>query len=217
MEEGRYWFICEVCARQLTVVRQPACSTCGFPFFGMLAGERICPHCEELDPLFGEARTAVLYKGPAKKIVQEVKYGGQVHLLRDVGRIIRESEDIVEFARGGILVPVPLHARKERERGFNQSLLVAEEIVALARGSTRIWDGLVRVRDTVSQTQFDRKQRQRNLKNAFALREDSTFNPRLRFILVDDVFTTGSTLNACAAALRRGGIHRIDVITFGHG
>lgn len=146
-----------------------------------------------------------------------MKYKGQVHLLEDLSRIIFRAEGVVDFARGGVLVPVPLHPRKERERGFNQSLLMAERIAVLTKGEARVWDGLERVRDTESQTQFDRKRRQRNLKNAFALRKNCTFNPELRYILVDDVFTTGSTLNACAAALSRGGILQIDVITFGHG
>jgi ComF family protein len=216
MESG-YRFICAACSRLLTVVRPPACTTCGFPFFGVLAGDRVCPHCQDLEPLFTEARTAVLMKGPARKLVHELKYHGQVHLLADMQTIFTQSEGLLDFARGKILVPVPLHSRKRRERGFNQSLLLAGKLAAAAGGETRIWEGIRRVRDTESQTHFDRKTRQRNLKNAFALREKCPFNPRSRFILVDDVFTTGSTLNACAAALRRGGLRHIDVITFGHG
>jgi competence protein ComFC len=216
-EESPFRFICEACARLLTIVRPPACRTCGFPFFGALAGERVCPHCQELEPLFGEARTAVLMKGPARTLVHELKYHGQVHLLRDMGTIFTSSEGLIGFVRGGVLVPVPLHARKRRERGFNQSLLLAEKLQSLSGGESEVWDGLMRSRDTESQTHFDRKRRQRNLKNAFALRKKCPLNPALRFILVDDVFTTGSTLNACAAALRRGGARHIDVITFGHG
>jgi competence protein ComFC len=214
--ESRYRFICAACSRRLTLVRPPACRTCGFPFFGEMAGERSCPHCEELVPLFSEARTTVLMKGPARNLVHQLKYNGATHLLDDMEAMMRAVPDLLNFARGAMLVPVPLHPRKERERGFNQSLLLAERI---ARGAAeaRVWMGLRRIRDTESQTRFDRNERRTNLKNAFALREKCIFNPRLRFVLVDDVFTTGSTLNACAAALRRGGICHIDVITFGHG
>lgn len=216
-DESRYRFICAACSRLLTIVRPPACRRCGFPFFGKVAGDRTCPHCEELEPLFAEARTAVVMKGPARALVHQFKYHGDVHLASDMARILAQAEGLIDFARGAILVPVPLHPRKRRERGFNQSVLLAERLAALAGGEAAVWEGLARVRDTESQTHFDRKRRQRNLKNAFALRTKCDLNPRLRYVLVDDVFTTGSTLNACAAALRDGHIRHIDVITFGHG
>jgi predicted amidophosphoribosyltransferase len=76
---------------------------------------------------------------------------------------------------------------------------------------------LCRVIDTASQTHFDRAARQENLKNAFALAHGAIINPAQRYVLVDDVFTTGSTLNACATVLRRGGALSLDVVTFGHG
>lgn len=214
--ESRYRFICAPCSRRLTIARLPACKTCGFPFFGPVECERTCPHCVELSPLFNEARTGVLMKGPARQLVHELKYRGRVHLLEDIGRIFMQAEGLLEFSRNAVLVPVPLHPRKRRERGFNQSLLIAERLVALGSGLTVV-EAIERVKDTESQTRFDRKRRQRNLKNAFAIREKCGLNPQLRVLLVDDVFTTGSTLNACAAVLRRAGISRIDVITFGHG
>lgn len=155
-------------------------------------------------------------KGPARALVHDLKYRGQVHLLEDMGRIFRACDGLLSFAEGAVLVPVPLHPRKRRERGFNQSHVLAERLAILTSGA-EVCEALVRVKDTESQTQFDRKRRQRNLKNAFAMREKCRLNPRLRYILVDDVFTTGSTLNACAASLRRAGIRQIDVITFGHG
>lgn len=215
-EISRYRFICSSCSRLLTIAHLPACRTCGFPFFGDVESERSCPHCVELSPLFREARTAVLMKGPARRLVHELKYRGQVHVLEDIGRILGRAEGLLEFAEGAVLVPVPLHPRKRRERGFNQSLLIAERLAAMAAGA-KIVEGIERVKDTQSQTQFDRERRQRNLKNAFAMRRKSRLHSDSRIILVDDVFTTGSTLNACAAALRRAGISHIDVITFGHG
>jgi ComF family protein len=211
-----YRFICSVCARLLTLARPPACRSCGFPFFGEVESERSCPHCVELEPFFREARTAVLMKGPARSLVHELKYRGQVHLVEDVGRIFQRCEGLLAFAEGALLVPVPLHSRKRRERGFNQSLLLAQKLAALTCGAA-VFEAIERVKDTESQTQFDRKRRQRNLKNAFAMRQNCALNPRLRIILVDDVFTTGSTLNACAAILRQEGFSQIDVITFGHG
>jgi ComF family protein len=124
-----------------------------------------------------------------------------------------------DYLRGAVLVPVPLHPRKLRERGYNQSRLLAECCVAAAGkvGGVRIEELLRRRVDTESQTHFDRATRQRNLKNAFALASRVAINPAQRYLLVDDVFTTGSTLNACAAVLRRAGCVSVDVVTFGHG
>jgi len=112
---------------------------------------------------------------------------------------------------------VPLHPRKLRERRYNQSLLLAECGERVAAGRAVVGELLRRVVDTESQTHYDRAARQKNLKNAFALASGASINPAQRYLLVDDVFTTGSTLNACAAVLRRAGALNLDVVTLGHG
>jgi len=110
-----------------------------------------------------------------------------------------------------------LHPRKLRERRYNQSLLLAECCAQVAGPTTVVQELLCRVVDTESQTHYDRVARQKNLKNAFALAPAAAINSAQRYLLVDDVFTTGSTLNACATVLRRAGASQLDVITFGHG
>ena len=115
------------------------------------------------------------------------------------------------------LVPVPLHPRKERERGYIQAHLLAEALATAAGGSTSVAALLQRKSDTRSQTAFDRESRLANLKNAFALAPGASLTLGQHYILVDDVFTTGSTLNRCAHALRRAGALNLDVVTFGHG
>ena len=130
---------------------------------------------------------------------------------------MRLAPGYADWVRGAVLVPVPLHPRKKREREYNQSRLLAECAVQAAGGQAEVQELLVRVTDTPTQTHFDRETRRDNLKNAFALARGATLNPGHRYVLVDDVFTTGSTLNSCAAVLRRGGALRLDVVTFGHG
>jgi ComF family protein len=209
--------VCARCARQIDLVTPPHCTTCGHPFYGEVAGERICPHCEGLAPAFREGRTAVLLKGPARALVHELKYHKGLFVLRDMEEIFRRSPHVLALARGATLVPVPLHPRKERERGFNQSALLAEALARAAGGGARVAVLLRRTADTGSQTHHDRRARQANLKNAFALARGATLNPDTHLVLVDDVFTTGSTLNSCALVLRRAGGLKLDVITFGHG
>ena len=177
----------------------------------------MCPHCDALHPLYGEGRTLTLFKGPARALIHALKYHKGHHVLADIEQLVRSSEHIMGFIRDAVLVPVPLHPRKERERTYNQTTLLAGVLAKSAGGATRVEAVLRRAVDTPSQTTFDRKARRANLKNAFALARGATINPSSPYILVDDVFTTGSTLNSCAGVLRRAGVLNLNVVTFGHG
>jgi len=217
VEASDYRHVCAKCAGKFDFVEAPACTVCGHPFYGELAGERLCPHCEGLAPAFREGRTCVLFKGPARALVHELKYRRGLYVLTDIEAAMRRSLRALELVRGAVLVPVPLHARKARERGYNQTLLIAQCFVRAVDGAAQIEQLLTRCVDTKSQTAFDRRSRRANLKNAFALSRAAAINPALHYVLVDDVFTTGSTLNSCAGVLRRAGCLNLDVVTFGHG
>lgn len=212
-----YRHLCRRCAGLVDFVRAPHCETCGHPFFGPGEGGRQCLKCEGLEPAYREGRTAVLFKGPVRSLVIELKYHRGLHVLADMEAIFRRAEPVLEFVRGGVLVPVPLHARKARERGYNQAALLAAALARAAGGKTQVRSLLVRTTDTRTQTAFDRRTRMANLKNAFALAPGAAFDPALHYLLIDDVFTTGSTLNSCARALRRAGALNVDVVTLGHG
>lgn len=209
--------LCARCVAQLDFVRPPHCTTCGHPFYGVVDGPRRCEKCEGLDPAFSEGRTAVLFKGPARSLVLELKYHRGLHVQADFEEVFRRAPHLLELVRGAVLVPVPLHPRKARERGYNQAALLAESLARAAGGGTRVEALLRRVVDTATQTAFDRRTRMGNLKNAFALAPRAALIPDQHTILVDDVFTTGSTLNSCARTLRRAGALNVDVVTFGHG
>lgn len=212
-EESPLRHVCARCAPMIVRVKKPHCATCGHPFFGQLVGERICPHCEGLRPVYRDAKTVTLFKGPAREYVLELKYRHGFYVLEDIRTLVTANSDVVEFLKGAVLVPVPLHPRKERERGFNQSQLMAEVVP----DKISIANLLQRRVDTDSQTSFDRRARQKRMKNAFAARKEASITANQRYVLVDDVFTTGSTLNSCAHALTRAGALNIDVVTFAHG
>ncbi len=217
VEGGQLRHLCPACERQLFIVKPPHCNCCGHPFFGATEVNGICQHCEALAPEFGQGKTAILLKGAGRSLVHALKYHRALHVLEDITAIMAAVPGYVDYVRGAILVPVPLHPRKLRERTYNQSRLLAECAVQAAAGGARVEELLQRVLDTGSQTHFDREARQKNLKNAFALAPGAAINPAHRYLLVDDVFTTGSTLNSCSKVLRQAGALSLDVVTFGHG
>ena len=216
VEYSDYRFLCSACSRELFLSKPPSCSTCGYPFFGMLAGPRICPHCAELDPLFEQGKTLFLAKGPARSIIHALKYQSGFYVLEDVRLMIAKIPSYKGYFDGAILVPVPLHPTKERERGFNQSLVIAKSLndATMAKGLQEL---LVRKMYTQTQTRLSRAARHQNVKNAFALASDAVVISNQTYILIDDVFTTGSTLNSCAAVLLEAGATQIKVATLGHG
>ncbi|MES2692849.1 MAG: double zinc ribbon domain-containing protein, partial [Verrucomicrobiota bacterium] len=151
--------LCAKCVAQVEWVKAPHCSTCGHPFYGIVEGDRMCVKCEGLEPAFREGRTAVLFKGPARTLVLELKYHRGLHVLTDMAEVFRRAPHVLELARGAILVPVPMHPRKKRERGYNQAVLLAETLAEAAGGGARVEAVLARVVHTQTQTAFDRRTR----------------------------------------------------------
>jgi len=201
---------------RLRPVRSPHCPVCGHPFFGKLEEERHCQHCQDLNPAFERGKTAFLMRGIVRRYLINLKYQRQVFLVPDLIALLCRHPEYRDFLRGGTLVPVPLHPSKERHRGFNQSVLVAEGL-SRSLDHVAVERVLLRNRPTPTQTRLDRQARAKNVSGAFARDPDVPIDPFRRYILFDDVFTTGATLNACAKVLARAGATRLDVATIAHG
>jgi len=214
-DESPCQFLSRRAIERVYFIDEPHCPTCGAPFWGELIAARDCPHCLELNPVFERGRSLFLLRDTGREIVHALKYRHGRHLLPDIRVLVALRPKFTGFLRGSALVPVPLHPVRERERGYNQGLLVARQFAAAA--GVPVVDCLERVKFTETQTRLDRGQRQSNLRGAFALRPGAAVDPALRYVLVDDVFTTGSTLNAAAQALRQAGVKRLDAATLGHG
>ena len=215
-EQSKLLYLCPDCLREIELFKPPSCRTCGFPFYGIVVGSRSCPHCKELDPTYNMGRTICRLDGPMRGLVHALKYRAGSFVLRDIVDIALMAKGIEEFLNESILVPVPLHPIRQWKRTFNQCELIAEELAERV-SSCKVQSLLRRIRWTGSQTLLSRDERCRNMQDAFDLKRGISLNPDSRYVVVDDVFTTGSTLNACCSVLRRFGATNLDILALGHG
>lgn len=217
VDDPHWQYLCKNCARQLFLCHEPSCHYCGQPFYGSLSGSRTCPNCSELVPQFSEGKSLFLAKDVGRSLIHELKYAQGFYVLKDIKALIEKSAYWRNYFADTILVAVPLHRTKFRQRGYNQSEKIAKCIVECFPTRTQIQTPLRRVGYTKTQTKLNREQRRQNIKNAFALRPDAVLDQNFCYVLVDDVFTTGVTLNACATVLHAAGAQKIKTFTLGHG
>lgn len=213
---GAHFYLCLGCEESLPWIASPCCHVCGVPFSGTIEGGRVCSQCVDLEPAFSRGRALLQLKGRGRGLVHVLKYAKGEYLAPDLGRLLRCVEGFEVFIQGAVLVPVPLFSKKESKRGYNQSSVIARAWAREVK-SCEVQDLLLRKRATPSQTGLSRVERVENVKNAFAIRKKALLDPETRYILVDDVFTTGSTLNACAQVLRDAGALSVGVAVLSHG
>jgi ComF family protein len=207
--------LCHGCRKGLTRITFPFCQSCSRPFEGVFSAEFRCPSCADRDLGFECAVATFRAGGLLRELIHRFKYSGQYHLRTLLAELLMEGF-ADERLRNPIdlIVPVPLHPTRQRERGYNQSEALSQ-IVSKKRGIP-MSNALKRQIPTETQTQFDRKRRMQNLRNAFILRENSDVHGK-SLLLLDDILTTGSTLAECAQVLRNAGAGSIRAVTVARG
>ena len=203
-------------AARLLRIHDPRCLSCGHPFEGLLEGDRACPHCLDLHPAFGRAVCAFRARGPARWIIHRIKYGRCPFLADDLAAAAVEDEVFRRHLAGSVLVPVPLHASRRRDRGYNQAERIAGRLASLVAGC-RAEFLLRKQHETISQTRLGRQERRKNVAGAFVVADGHTVDPNTRYVVIDDVLTTGATLHACALTLRKAGAGLVDAAALAHG
>lgn len=208
--------LCPECREGLAVLKAPFCELCGEKFHGALAPSFRCKVCTERPPAFDFARAAYHSHELVRELVHGFKYERKMHFSPLLSELLADALKDRRFGRGNwILVPVPLHPRRKRQRHFNQ----AEELCMLLSKATGYpWiEGLRRVRYTIPQVQLEKTDRLRNLDGAFALCRSKKRREKLgkaQILLIDDVMTTGSTAHECAKILKHDAkASRVAVIT----
>jgi ComF family protein len=197
-------YLCETCNGNALRIESPFCRKCSEPFSGTISSHFTCANCADRTLHFETAVSAFRSRGVVRRVIHQFKYGGEVYLRHLVSRWLDAAfeDERMAVRQFDLLVPVPLHPARKRERGFNQAEALAK-LIARKRGIP-CQPLLKRVRYTTTQTAFDRTERMNNLRNAFRLRKNADVRG-LRVLLIDDVLTTGATLSECAHVLRKAG------------
>ena len=195
-------WLCDECGHQVARLTPPWCRRCGEP------AAANCCRCSDLAPALAVVRSAVPYDGWVRQAIINVKYAGEWARTEHLAALLPSL--IADVGPSDGLVPVPLHPRRERTRGYNQARLLAEHAATLC--SSRVCEVVVRTRLTARQVGLDAQTRRANVRDAFAV--PGYVNVRgCRLILIDDVITTGSTLGSCASALMTAGAAWVAAVT----
>ena len=204
--------ICTNCISDFNTMDPPFCTICGVPFPSKAIENHPCENCMRTKPHFEAALAPYAYEGPALEAILKLKYGKKTFVADAVGPLLAEFVKTRFMPPGPFLImPVPLHPRRLRERGFNQSLLLARQIAKKLKGDLDFLS-LRRVKYTIPQTTLSRKGRRKNVENAFLLKTPNRVAEK-NILLVDDVMTTGNTLNECARVLTGGGANAVFCTT----
>ena len=217
LDLGRKSALCGRCWDALERMPKQGCWRCGWPFPDEAATRGVerplCARCREARDIFEVARAPLCYRegGIARQAILLCKHGGRLGLLRHLAHLLaEEAPAYLAIREWDALIPVPLHWVRRWQRGFNQAELLARA-VGQRHGLAMLPRALIRVRPTPPQ-QGDAEARRRNVRDAFHARQPKEVTGK-RLLLVDDVFTTGATANACATALSHAGAAALGVLT----
>ena len=208
--------LCSACLKEIIPRSKDfgQCQTCGK--WGPFQPGQNCRECQGTRSTFTLARGVGPYQGLLKEAIYALKYTGRRTLAKPLGQLMAsEVLSINDYGQVDLVVPVPLHHHKLRQRGFNQAELLAKEIsksirVPLASGA------LMRIKETIAQSKLSKTERQLNLDGAFVLKGKRLVKGKV-ILLVDDILTTGRTASECARLLMDGGAKRVAIITLATG
>lgn len=201
--------ICTECWQGILPHNGPGCQKCGKPFVSGIS--TTCSDCIQSEPAFKIAKSFGPYKGTLRKAINLFKYHGITRLATPLSEIMHRTG----IPSVDAVIPVPLYKKRLKQREFNQSALLAKR-TAEHLGIQFSHDCLVKIRDTTPQVGMNSKDRLKNIKKAFIIKDSSVIRNR-NILLVDDVFTTGATVRECSGMLKKAGAQNVYVRTLAHG
>ncbi len=212
--------VCGQCLSDFEPVESPLCTACGIPFKSREGDDHLCGECLRRPRHFRRARAAAVYTPVMMALVRAFKYNGKIQLAQPLGVLLASTyRRFWPEADIELVLPVPLHHRRFRHRGFNQAYLLVKDwagpdspLAGLSPAVVIAKEVISRIRPTASQTGLGRQDRLRNIKKAFRVDKKSLIEERC-ILLVDDVYTTGATADECAKTLLKSGAARVDLLT----
>ena len=203
---------CACCRGKIRFINGSHCQICGLAFFDSPAPDHLCGNCLEKKPSFILARAVASYETLILDTIHQFKYGRDISTGAALASFMAEfCFPDFDFTNYSVIIPVPLHIRRLRERGFNQSLILAKAIGKKYSIPVN-FSLLKRNKSTLTQTGLDKIQREKNIRGAFTVTDNAKIEDKST-ILIDDVYTTGATINQCAKTLIKAGASKVAVLT----
>ncbi len=201
---------CAPCWSELVYVTEPFCKQCGRVFEFKIEDDFVCPKCIQDQPPYDIVRAVFIYNDISKKIILKLKNHDSTYLAKYMGRYMSSNfHELLEKA--DIIAPIPLHWRRLLKRKFNQSALMIQHLEGFRE--KKIYDLMQRHKNTPIQGTLDEASRIKNVKSAFKLSPQYNVKGKI-VLLIDDVFTTGATVGACAKVLKRKGAKEVWCLSF---
>ncbi len=206
--------LCDDCKKNVTSIRPPFCTKCGRPFPSDRGVSHICHDCIRGRNRFVMARAVFEYRGAIGKLIQGFKFGDRVSLASyfsdELHKLYNTHHSTLGMADIAAIIPVPLSDRRLKHRSYNQTVLIAAGLAG--RLSVPLYQDVIeKIKETPPQSRLSAERRHENVKHAYRAVDSHALTGK-PVLLVDDVITTGATVNACAAALRKAGIRQVYVL-----
>ena len=213
-------YLCSACMRGLILIESPICVCCGLPFKSRQGTDHLCGGCITEPKYFKIARAPLIYEQVLTRVIHRFKYNGKIQLADPLAELLLATFRMFWNKKCvDLILPVPLHLKKLRKRGFNQAYLLVRNWRTLAgqyyHDPTEFQierDLLIRSLPTAPQSALGRAKRAANIKNAFELKNAEQIKDK-HILLIDDLYTTGATVNECARLLLKYGVRQVDVLT----
>ncbi len=212
INESSFEGACKGCLEKINVNTSPFCSKCGISIKSTTRAKDSCNECRNKNYYFDRAMSVCDYKGIVKKCIQLFKYKRKLNIGLNLSKLmIKFLKEHFNLDDIDLITAVPLHKSKLRERGFNQAEILAEQI-RLNLNLPAAFDNLKRIKKTLSQYQLPLVSRQSNISGAFACADEAFFRNK-SILIIDDIFTTGATLNECSRVLKNAGAKKVYTLT----
>ncbi len=202
-------YLCATCSQKIEPLKAPTCIRCAHPIPPYRSQRSTCSQCRLERPYYDQGFALVPYQEPIKDIFHQVKFQKKLWLLKIFFDRL-QATTFPQIENYEMIVPVPLDSKRERERNFNQALVIAQMLKrSNQKNAPQILNIIQKKKKTLPQSQLKRDERLNNLEGAFSIKKNGMVRGK-QVLLVDDIVTTGSTINECAKVLKENGAERVD-------